>query len=207
MNLFASQLEAAKDMLRTAFAAMDARERICALNEVRELLHELSPFSEPVDLVLWVPADKVIGNDYNPNKVAPPEMRLLYHSIKEDGYTQPIVAYPDGDRQIVVDGFHRTRVGKEHKDIQERTHGYLPIVQIRKPLCQRMASTIRHNRARGKHAVGPMSEIVATLAKQGWSDDRIAKELGPDLDETLRLKQVTGLPELFANRDYSRSWE
>jgi len=188
---------------------MGTEERITALNEIRALLHELSPQTEPVDYVRWVPADKVVANEYNPNKVAPPEMRLLHISIQEDGYTQPIVCFYDGDNDqyVVVDGFHRTRVGTEKRDIRERIHGYLPVVVIDKPLDERMASTIRHNRARGKHAVSPMSDLVATLYRGGWADDRIAKELGMELDEVLRLKQITGLPEIFADREYSRAWE
>ena len=209
LNLFASALDELKDAMRNHLSAMSTEERIAALNELRELLHELSPQTEPVDYVRWVPADKVVANEYNPNKVAPPEMRLLHISIQEDGYTQPIVCFYDQskDEYVVVDGFHRTRVGTERRDIRERIHGYLPVVVIDKPLDERMASTIRHNRARGKHAVSPMSDLVATLYRGGWADDRIAKELGMELDEVLRLKQITGLPEIFADREYSRAWE
>lgn len=209
LNLFASALDELKDAMRNHLSAMSTEERIAALNELRELLHELSPQTEPVDYVRWVPADKVVANEYNPNKVAPPEMRLLHISIQEDGYTQPIVCFYDQskDEYVVVDGFHRTRVGTEKRDIRERIHGYLPVVVIDKPLDERMASTIRHNRARGKHAVSPMSDLVATLYRGGWADDRIAKELGMELDEVLRLKQITGLPEIFADREYSRAWE
>jgi ParB-like chromosome segregation protein Spo0J len=209
LNLFTSALDELKDALRNHLSGLGMEERITALNELRGLLHELSPQTEPVDYVRWVPAGKVVANEYNPNKVAPPEMRLLHISIKEDGYTQPIVCFYDGDNDqyVVVDGFHRTRVGTEKRDIRERIHGYLPVVVIDKPLDERMASTIRHNRARGKHAVSPMSDLVATLYRGGWADDRIAKELGMELDEVLRLKQITGLPEIFADREYSRAWE
>jgi len=209
LNLFTSALDELKDALRNHLSGLGMEERITALNELRGLLHELSPQTEPVDYVRWVPADKVVANEYNPNKVAPPEMRLLHISILEDGYTQPIVCFydQDNDQYVVVDGFHRTRVGTEKRDIRERIHGYLPIVVIDKPLDERMASTIRHNRARGKHAVSPMSDLVATLYRGGWADDRIAKELGMELDEVLRLKQITGLPEIFADREYSRAWE
>lgn len=209
LNLFTSALDELKDTMRNHLSSLGMEERIAALNELRELLHELSPQTEPVDYVRWVPADKVVANEYNPNKVAPPEMRLLHISIQEDGYTQPIVCFYDGDNDqyVVVDGFHRTRVGTEKRDIRERIHGYLPVVVIDKPLDERMASTIRHNRARGKHAVSPMSDLVATLYRGGWADDRIAKELGMELDEVLRLKQITGLPEIFADREYSRAWE
>jgi ParB-like chromosome segregation protein Spo0J len=209
LSLFASTLDDIKDAIRTRVSVMDTGERIATLNELRGLLHELSPQTEPVDYVQWVPANKVVANEYNPNKVAPPEMRLLHISIQEDGYTQPIVCFYDQskDEYVVVDGFHRTRVGTEKRDIRERIHGYLPIVVIDKPLDERMASTIRHNRARGKHAVSPMSDLVAALYRGGWADDRIAKELGMELDEVLRLKQITGLPEIFADREYSRAWE
>jgi ParB-like chromosome segregation protein Spo0J len=210
LSLFASTLDDIKDAIHNHLSAMGTAERIAAINELRGVLHELSPFrSEPVDFVQWVPAEQVTANDYNPNAVAPPEMRLLYTSIREDGFTQPIVSSHDTQNKqyIVVDGFHRNRVGKERRDIKERIHGYLPIVVIDKPLEERMASTIRHNRARGKHAVTPMSDLVATLYRGGWADDRIAKELGMELDEVLRLKQITGLPEIFADREYSRAWE
>ncbi len=210
LSLFASTLDDIKASMRDTLGAMDTEERIEAINELRGVLHELSPFrAEPVDYVQWVPAEQVTANDYNPNAVAPPEMRLLYISIREDHFTQPIVSARDAENNhyIIVDGFHRNRVGKEYRDIRERLHGYLPIVTTDKPLAERMASTIRHNRARGKHAVSPMSDLVAALYRDGWPDDRIAKELGMELDEVLRLKQITGLPEIFANREYSKAWE
>ena len=209
LSLFTSILDELKDAMRNHLSSLGMEERIAAIDELRGVLHELSPQTEPVDYVRWVPADKVVANEYNPNKVAPPEMRLLHISIQEDGYTQPIVCFYDkgNDQYVVVDGFHRTRVGTEKRDIRERIHGYLPIVVIDKPLEERMASTIRHNRARGKHAVSPMSDLVATLYRGGWADDRIAKELGMELDEVLRLKQITGLPEMFEDREYSRAWE
>ncbi len=158
----------------------------------------------PVLDVQMVPIEKIVANNYNPNSVAPPEMRLLKLSIEEDGYTQPIVCFHDQeqDRYIIVDGFHRYRCGKECWNLSA-----LPVVIIDKPLSERMASTIRHNRARGKHAIEPMSDLVAALTQAGWSAARIAKELGMDADEVLRLQQAVGLPEMFANRDYSKSWE
>jgi len=184
-------------------------EQVEVLNEVRRVIAEVSPFdSEPVDYVQWVQAEKVRGNDYNPNQVAPPEMKLLELSIKQDGYTQPIVAYYDSskDEYIVVDGFHRHRVGKESQEIYTRIHGYLPVVTIQKDLSERMASTIRHNRARGTHAILPMSKIVEELYFSGWSDKKIAEQLGMDKDEVLRLKQFTGLGNLFKDREFSKSW-
>lgn len=186
-------------------------ELITALNKIKIALHEISPFKkEPVDCVLWVKADMVEANDYNPNKVAPPEMKLLQHSIQMDGYTQPIVGFWEGDYFEVVDGFHRNRVGKECPDIRERIKGYLPVTIIneeRRDRNDRIAATIRHNRARGKHAVTAMSDIVVELKRRNWSDQRIAKELGMDPDEVLRLSQITGLAELFADKDFSMAWE
>ena len=186
-------------------------EKIKAINEIKLKLHEISPFkNEPVDCVLWVPVDQVEANDYNPNAVAPPEMKLLELSITEDGYTQPIVAYGLNDYYEVVDGFHRNRVGKECKEVNERIHGYLPITVInhdREDKSDRIASTIRHNRARGKHQVTAMSDIVMELSRRNWSDNKIAKELGMEPDEVLRLKQITGLAELFADNEFSGAWE
>lgn len=186
-------------------------EMIEAINTVRGEIHKISPFkNEPIDFVQWVKNDKVVANDYNPNKVAPPEMQLLEVSIMNDGYTQPIVTFPDNDKIEVVDGFHRTRVGKESKTINSRVMGYLPIVSIRESSqgkSDRIASTIRHNRARGKHQVSAMSEIVIELKNRNWNNDRIARELGMDEDEILRLCQVAGLEDLFKDSDFSKAWE
>jgi ParB-like chromosome segregation protein Spo0J len=195
------------DMIREA----DLPRKVAMLNEARGALHAVSPFAEePVDFVRWVDAETVTANDYNPNKVAPPEMKLLAHSIQCDGYTQPIVSHPIGAGHEVVDGFHRNRVGKEDPDVRARLRGYLPVVSIKAERSgenDRVASTIRHNRARGKHMVSAMSDIVADLSKRNWSDEKIAKELGMDADEVLRLKQITGLAELFADRNFSEAWE
>jgi len=182
-----------------------------ALNEIREALHGISPFkSEPVDFVKWVPSATVGANDYNPNSVAPPEMELLRLSISADGYTQPIVASEESGAFVVVDGFHRHRVGKECLDIQARIKGYLPLVQIRTERVDRgdrMASTIRHNRARGKHSVDAMSQIVVDLKRRNWSPEKIGRELGMDPDEVLRLTQISGLREMFAGVGFSEAWE
>lgn len=158
----------------------------------------------PVLNVKMVDIDKVIANDYNPNKVAPPEMQLLKHSIEEDGYTQPIVTYYDASKDIyiVVDGFHRYRCAKEYFHLEQ-----IPVVTIDKNLENRMASTIRHNRARGTHQIIDMSQIVISLTKNGWTEGEISKHLGMELDEIIRLKQVTGLKEAFANHTFSKSWE
>jgi ParB-like chromosome segregation protein Spo0J len=194
---------------KTEFSNID--EEIDFINSVREILHERSPFkSEPVDFVRWVKNDKVHQNDYNPNSVAPPEMELLRLSISADGYTQPIVSMPDEAGYEVVDGFHRHRVGKECADIQERVLGYLPLVAIktdRTDKADRMASTVRHNRARGKHKVEAMSDMVIELKRRNWSDEKIAKELGMEPDEVLRLCQLSGLTELFSDQEFSMSWD
>lgn len=186
-------------------------EKVDLINEIKLMLHEISPFNtEPVDCVIWVKNDTVIANDYNPNSVAPPEMELLRLSIANDGYTQPIVSMDNnnGTREV-IDGFHRNRVGKECEDIQSRVHGYLPVVTIResqKGQNDRVASTIRHNRARGKHKVESMSDIVVDLKRRNWSDEKISKELGMDRDEVLRLTQISGLTEMFANKEFSMAW-
>ena len=191
---------------------MSLDEKVEAINEIKLKLHEISPFnSEPVDCVLWVKNTSVKANDYNPNSVAPPEMELLRLSIANDGYTQPIVSMDnnDGTREV-IDGFHRNRVGKECQDIQQRVHGYLPVVTIRESqsdINNRVASTIRHNRARGKHRVESMSDIVVDLKRRNWSPEKIAKELGMDSDEVLRLSQISGLIEMFNDEDFSIAWE
>lgn len=189
---------------------LDLEEKIEAINEIRSLIHEISPFNtEPVDFVRWIKNDSVNANDYNPNNVAPPEMELLRHSISHDGYTQPIVGWKQDNGYEVIDGFHRHRVGKECEEVQSRVHGYLPIVQIQEDnegRNDRIASTIRHNRARGKHMVEAMADIVLDLKKRNWSDKKIAKELGMDQDEVLRLSQITGLMEAFQNQEFSEAW-
>ena len=198
------------DEIITLIECLGLEDKISVLNEIKKKLHSVSPFKEePVDCVLWVNGREVEANDYNPNSVAPKEMELLATSIRSDGYTQPIVTFDDG-KKIVVDGFHRHKVGKEVSDIRSRVHGFLPVVMInedRQKKSDRMASTIRHNRARGKHAVESMSDIVLELSKRNWSDAKIAKELGMDADEVLRLKQITGLAELFSDREFSEAWE
>lgn len=191
--------------------SLDIEEKINTINEIKKILHQHSPFkSEPTDCVLWVKNELVEANDYNPNVVAPPEMKLLEHSISQDGYTQPIVGFQENEHYEVVDGFHRNRIGKESKEVSERIKGYLPITIVnsdRLDRGDRIASTIRHNRARGKHLVGEMSNIIQELARRNWSDKKIAKELGMEPDEVLRLKQITGLAEMFADEEFSEAWE
>jgi ParB-like chromosome segregation protein Spo0J len=169
----------------------------------------MSDYTSPVYNVLRVPIDQVTSNDYNPNAVAPPEMALLETSIWEDGYTMPIVTYRDdeNDCYIIVDGFHRYSTMKRSKRIFEREQGHLPIVVIEKALGDRMASTIRHNRARGSHNVELMSSIVSELVEMGKGDHWICKHIGMSPDELLRMKQITGLASLFANKEFSEAWE
>jgi ParB-like chromosome segregation protein Spo0J len=185
---------------------MELEEKILALNRIREALSESSPFNDPVDFVLWIPAEKVKANDYNPNLVAPAEMELLHTSIRLDDFTQPIVSYRiDNEHYEITDGFHRNKVGR-YPDIAEKHHGYLPLSIIDKPLDERMGSTIRHNRARGTHQIRSMSDIVVTLTEMGWPDEKIAQNLGMEPDEIIRLKQVSGLKEAFQNHEFSKSW-
>lgn len=203
------------DDILKAISAIEEEDQdllIHNINLIREALHHKSPFkNEPIDFVKWVRNCDVYSNDYNPNVVAPPEMELLKISIDSDGYTQPIVTMEDeyGKREV-IDGFHRHRVGKEVEEIRNRVLGYLPVVQIRSEQSDktdRIASTIRHNRARGKHRTEAMSDIVIELSRRNWSDEKIAKNLGMDADEVLRLKQISGLAELFSDEDFSKSWE
>lgn len=165
-------------------------------------------FLSPAYNVIAVPVEKIEANTYNPNSVPPPEMALLYDSIKEDGYTMPVVCYYDAERDkyIIVDGFHRYRIMLEHSDIYEREGGHLPVAVIDKPLDQRMASTIRHNRARGNHDVDLMSNIVRELHELGRTDAWICKHLGMDEDELFRLKQITGLAALFKDYPFGQAW-
>lgn len=165
--------------------------------------------TSPVYNVRPVPLDKIRANSYNPNTVAPPEMKLLEKSILEDGYTMPIVCYylPDDDIYEIVDGFHRYTVMKTNRVIREREGGMMPVVVIEKDLTNRMASTIRHNRARGSHDIDLMTNIVSELTKSGMSDAWIMKNIGMDADELLRLKQLSGLAELFKDKEFSKSFE
>ena len=204
-------LKQIQEIIESEVSQYSVEEKIIALNEIKKMVHKISPFkNEPVDCVIWVKSDAIQANDYNPNTVAPPEMELLKVSILEDGYTQPIVTFKNKDKHEVVDGFHRNRVGKEYQEIKERILGYLPVVCIndsRQDRGDRIASTIRHNRARGKHKVEAMSDIVIELKKRNWSDEKIGKSLGMDPDEVLRLCQISGLSEVFANEEFSEAWE
>jgi len=198
--------------LREAIAELESVDsKVESLNYVRAELHSVSPLKHhPVDYVFWEKSGKVEANEYNPNAVAPPEMQLLYESISNDGYTMPIVSFKDADIIRIVDGFHRRETERRNADISASTHGYIPLTQIRNEqsdTSDRMASTIRHNRARGTHNIELMSQIVSELVEMGKGDPWICKHVGMSVDELLRLKQITGLASLFANKDFSESWE
>lgn len=194
--------------LREAYKGSKAKPEF--VNSLRKFIHEeLSDVkSQPIDYVRWVPIDKVEANDYNPNSVAKVEMGLLYTSILHDGYTQPIVTVYDKkkDKYVIVDGFHRFFTCKNNKDIQERNNNMLPVVVIEKDINDRMASTIRHNRARGKHSISGMSSMVFNMLDNGWKDEDICNELGMEPEELLRLKHITGFSKLFENTEYRKSW-
>ncbi|HIF6355846.1 TPA: IbrB-like domain-containing protein [Enterobacter cloacae] len=186
-------------------------KRIEAINAFRQAIHENSPFREqPVDCVLWIKQDEITANDYNPNNVAPPEKRLLCKSLEMDGFTQPIVVTESEARHYeIVDGFHRHEIGSNRAVLKRQLKGYLPVTCLRKERQKkfdRIAATIRHNRARGRHQINAMSDIVRELVQLGWDDERISQELGMDSDEVLRLKQINGLLEIFADRRYSEAW-
>lgn len=186
-------------------------QRIEAINAFRQAIHEHSPFREqPVDCVLWIKQDEITANDYNPNNVAPPEKRLLCKSLEMDGFTQPIVVTEsDAQHYEIVDGFHRHEMGSNRAILKRQLKGYLPVTCLRKARQKkgdRMAATIRHNRARGRHQIHAMPDIVRELVQLGWDDAKIGQELGMDSDEVLRLKQINGLLELFTDRRYSEAW-
>lgn len=203
-------LEKAKEIV-SDIGSLPEAEQIEILNSIKVMLHSVSPLrEEPIDCVLWVPGDRVESNSYNPNFVAPAEMRLLTHSIEKNGFAMPVVTWPVNGHYETVDGFHRGKVGKTNKKISKRLRGYLPITFLnpdRYSLPDRMAATIEFNRARGKHQIEDMSKIVVELKKRNWSDEKIGKELGMDADEVLRLAQVSGLKEVFADREFSEAWE
>jgi ParB-like chromosome segregation protein Spo0J len=201
--------EGLKSALKSEFdQAAEKNSFVAALREwISQNLSSTS--AQPVDLVRWIPIEKVTANDYNPNSVAKNEMRLLYVSISHDGYTQPVVAIhdKDNDQYVIVDGFHRYTTMRLNEDIRNKCGGLLPVVVIDKPINDRMASTIRHNRARGKHSVSGMANMVFQMLENGWSDSAICNEIGCEPDELVRLKHVTGFSKLFENVEYRRAWE
>tara|TARA_Y100000361_G_C11136598_1_gene332342 strand:+ start:227 stop:898 length:672 start_codon:yes stop_codon:yes gene_type:complete len=189
---------------------LEGQARFEAIEKARQALAELSPLHEqPVDRIRWVPVEDVEPNDYNPNSVAKIEMGLLYTSILHDGYTQPVVTIWDEEKQkyVIVDGFHRYFTCRNNPDIRARNLGYLPIVVLDKPINDRMASTVRHNRARGKHSIDGMSNMVFQMSENGWSEAEICGELGMEAEEVLRLKHITGFSKLFENAEYKKAWE
>jgi len=185
-------------------------QKIVFFEEVKELIHNNSPLKEqPVNRIKWVDINKVSPNDYNPNSVAKKEMGLLYTSILHDGYTQPVVTIYDEvkDKYIIIDGFHRYFTCKSNKDILDRNQGRLPIVVLNKDINDRMASTVRHNRARGMHSVTGMSSMVFNMLENGWEDVDICNELGMSVEELVKLKHITGFSKLFEDKEYSKSWQ
>lgn len=197
-------------LLSLQISSKTEAEYIEAIEKIKQQIDEESPLkSQPVNRVRWVPIEQVSPNDYNPNSVAKIEMGLLYTSIKHDGYTQPVVTIWDEEMQkyVIVDGFHRYFTCLTNADIRERNHGYLPIVVIEKDINDRMASTVRHNRARGKHSITGMSNMVFEMLQNGWKDEEICNELGMQPEEVLKLKHITGFSKLFQSVEYKKAWE
>ncbi|MDA8490954.1 IbrB-like domain-containing protein [Kluyvera sp. Awk 3] len=199
------------NQLHDYLQSLAPNDKIDAINQFRQALHAESPFKDqPIDCVLWVKEEQITPNDYNPNNMAPQEKRLLTKSLEADGFTQPIVVVEKKDRHYeIVDGFHRHQLSQSKATLKKRFHGYLPITQLEKcddSLPSRMAATVRHNRARGRHQISAMSDIVRELSQLGWSDEKMGQELGMDADEILRLKQINGLCEMFGNRQFSQAW-
>lgn len=194
--------------LEQALHGLKDEDKIEVIEKIKDCLHEHSPIQQPIDRVYWVDVDKVEANDYNPNSVAGKEMKLLYTSIKHDGYTQPVVTIYDEekDKYVIVDGFHRYFTCKSNQDIKDRNKGRLPIVVIEKDINERMAATVRHNRARGAHSVDGMANMVFSMLDKGWKDEDICNHLGMEPEELLRLKHITGFSKLFENAEYKKAW-
>lgn len=205
-------IEDISSALRELLGSLAHEQRITAINQLRSTLNELSPFkNEPVDGVMWLKTQQLTANDYNPNNVAPCEKKLLRTSLLQDGFTHPIVATRDAstDKFVIIDGFHRFELSKKKDELNERLRGYVPVVlmqQASHDKSRRIAATIRHNRARGRHQINAMAEIVRELSCLGWDDNKIGADLGMDADEVLRLKQVCGLFEMFSHRRFSQAW-
>lgn len=198
-----------KQTIQQGMEGLTEAQKIELLETVREILHEESPLLEqPIDRVRWVDIEQVEANNYNPNSVAEKEMQLLYTSIKHDGYTQPVVTIYDEERKkfVIIDGFHRYYTCKSNKDILERNHGKLPIVVLKKDINERMAATVRHNRARGSHSIQGMSQMVFKMLDNGWEDSAICNHLGMEPEELLRLKHITGFSKLFEDAEYKQAW-
>lgn len=210
-NLFQEIVANCTEQLCDAIAAMPLEQQVEALNHIRSRLHQVGPFKkEPVDCVIWRKAEHVERNDYNPNHVAVPEFRSLRRSVEKFGFGMPIVTWcnPENGQDVTVDGEHRGRVGKEISPIRDRIHGYLPVARLEESnRNDYIQATILFNEARGEHGIMPMTNIIAELLRNGWTDSDIARELGLDADEVLRFKHNTGLPDLFKNHEYSKAWE
>ncbi len=208
-------IETIISVLKEYLAKLNDEQKIEALNKIKLSLHQISPFkNEPIDCVLWIKRQQIIANDYNPNVMSPTEKRLLETSLVKDGYTQPVVVLPiqqsknKPSQWQVVDGYHRYLLSKKNS-LNKRINGYLPITVLdveSHTMADQMAATIRHNRARGQHQVAAMSDIVRDLSRLGWNDQKIGDELGMSQDEVLRLKQISGLAELFSEHDFSEAW-
>ncbi|AZH05552.1 ParB-like nuclease domain-containing protein [Proteus mirabilis] len=208
-------IETIISVLKEYLAKLNDEQKIEALNKIKISLHQISPFkNEPTDCVLWIKQQQVIANDYNPNVMSPTEKRLLETSLVKDGYTQPVVVLPiqqsknKPSQWQVIDGYHRYLLSKKNS-LNKRINGYLPITILdveSHTMADQMAATIRHNRARGQHQVAAMSDIVRDLSRLGWNDQKIGDELGMSQDEVLRLKQISGLAELFSEHDFSEAW-
>jgi len=196
--------------LKKAIEEAIGEDGVEALNEISRVSSAAAGLRHsPVSAVQWVPIDDVIANDYNPNQVAKNELKLLALSIDHDGYTQPVVAVYDADHKkyVIVDGFHRYLTMKTNRTIRERYHDLLPVVVLNKSVNERMAATVRHNRARGKHTINGMGYLVAQLRDKGWNDAEVCNEIGLEPDELVRLEHMTGVAELFKDREYNKSWE
>ena len=194
-----------EDALRDRDDALD--DRVEVYNRLVALAADYLNIPHPVTRVQLIPIDTVRGNDYNPNRVAPPEMRLLICSIQKDGFTMPVVVAGEGKEYVVVDGFHRRQAAKNNRQIRESLGNYLPVVRLEKKLEDRIAATVRHNMARGTHQVELTARLVTLLRRHNWTSERIGRELGMEPDEVLRLKQMEGLAEAFADREFSQAWE
>jgi ParB-like chromosome segregation protein Spo0J len=206
-----SKIEDIENLLSEFLDELSFEQKVEASNRIKSLLIKKSPFNkEPVECVQWIKSELVVANDYNPNAVAATEMKLLETSILNDGYTQPIVTWKHDGKYEVVDGFHRNIIGKESESVRNRIFGYLPVVVINEQSadrCNRIAATVRHNRARGKHKVSTMSDIIVELRRRRWSYEKIANELGMKEDEIIKLSQISGIADLFKDRKFSQSWE
>ncbi|AUU35054.1 IbrB-like domain-containing protein [Proteus mirabilis] len=208
-------IETVLSVLKDYLVKLNNEQKIEALNKIKLSLHQISPFkNEPIDCVFWIKRQQIIANDYNPNVMSPTEKRLLETSLVKDGYTQPVVVLPiqqsknKPSQWQVVDGYHRYLLSKKNS-LNKRINGYLPITVLdveSHTMADQMAATIRHNRARGQHQVAAMSDIVRDLSRLGWNDQKIGDELGMSQDEVLRLKQISGLAELFSEHDFSEAW-